>query len=386
MGELNPGWKRWRFEQMAISVKDRVDDPSEAGVEHYIGLEHLDSDSLKIRRWGSPDDVSATKLVFRSGDIIFGRRRAYQRKLGVAEFHGIASAHALVLRANPKVALPGFLPFFMQSDLFMELAQQISVGSLSPTINWRTLARQEFALPPLEEQRRLVVLFRRVEDCLQALDNARLKLRSQRLSLLEAFVESAEHSISLSGVLSDTAYGSSTRASTERGPSGIPILRIPNVLRDEVDLSDLKYVAMNDAEVDRYGVNAGDVLLVRTNGNPDYVGRAVAVGDLPEQCVYASYLIRLRFLTDTVLPQYVVAMLNSPSVRQRLRGSVRSSAGNYNLNTMGIRRQRIPSASLSTQRDLVAKLSQMSDAITAISSRKRQLMEFKSKLLTETLS
>ena len=131
MGELKPGWSRWRFDQMAMSVNDRVDDPSQAGVEHYVGLEHLDSESLKIRRWGSPDDVSATKLLFQPGDIIFGRRRAYQRKLGVAEFHGIASAHSLVLRAKRGVVLPEFLPFFMQSDLFMELAQRISVGSLS---------------------------------------------------------------------------------------------------------------------------------------------------------------------------------------------------------------------------------------------------------------
>ncbi len=152
---MKPGWRRWRFEDIAASINQRVDDPTKAGVDYYVGLEHLDSDSMKIRRWGSPEDVSATKLLFEPGDVIFGRRRAYQRKLGVAEFRGIASAHSLVLRAKPNVALPEFLPFFMQSDLFMERAQRISVGSLSPTINWRTLAKEEFALPPLDEQRRL---------------------------------------------------------------------------------------------------------------------------------------------------------------------------------------------------------------------------------------
>ncbi|TMW74614.1 type I restriction endonuclease subunit S, partial [Thauera sp. UPWRP] len=120
--QLKPGWKVWRFDQIATNVNERVDNPSESGMEHYVGLEHLDSDSLKIRRWGSPDDVEATKLVFRKGDIIFGRRRAYQRKLGVAEFDGICSAHAMVLRAKPDVVLPEFLPFFMQSDVFMNRA------------------------------------------------------------------------------------------------------------------------------------------------------------------------------------------------------------------------------------------------------------------------
>lgn len=155
MTELKPGWQRVKFAEIAECINDRVDDPSAAGVERYVGLEHLDPESLSIRRWGSPEDVESTKLRFKAGDIIFGKRRAYQRKLAVADFEGICSAHAMVLRAKPDAVLPGFLPFFMQSDLFMRRAVEISVGSLSPTINWKTLQQQEFALPLLEEQRRL---------------------------------------------------------------------------------------------------------------------------------------------------------------------------------------------------------------------------------------
>lgn len=162
---LKLGWNVWRFDQMAMNVNVRIDNPSESGTEHYIGLEHLDAYSLKIRRWGTPGDVEATKLMFKKGDIIFGRRRAYQRKLGVAEFDGICSAHAMVLRAKEEVVLPEFLPFFMQSDLFMNRAVEISVGSLSPTINWKAMAVQEFALPPLSEQSKIAEL-------LLAIDNA----------------------------------------------------------------------------------------------------------------------------------------------------------------------------------------------------------------------
>ena len=132
---LKPGWKVWRFDQMATNVNVRIDNPSESGMEHYVGLEHLDADSLKIRRWGTPDDVEATKLLFKKGDIIFGRRRAYQRKLGVAEFDGICSAHAMVLRAKPDVAIAGIRPrrlnaqrhqitVFGGSDAFFERSRQ----------------------------------------------------------------------------------------------------------------------------------------------------------------------------------------------------------------------------------------------------------------------
>jgi hypothetical protein len=153
--EVPDGWLTVRFDQMADCISERVDHPAEAGVEHYVGLEHLDPESLKIRRWGEPTDVSATKLLFQPGDVIFGRRRAYQRKLAVAEFEGICSAHALVLRAREDVVEKDFLPLFMQSEVFFERALGISVGSLSPTINWKTLAKQEFAIPLKAEQRRI---------------------------------------------------------------------------------------------------------------------------------------------------------------------------------------------------------------------------------------
>src|SRR5690606_499977 len=188
--KLKPGWKVWRFDQIATNVNVRIDNPSESGMEHYVGLEHLDPDSLRIRRWGSPDDVEATKLVFKKGDIIFGRRRAYQRKLGVAEFDGICSAHAMVLRAKPEVVLPEFLPFFMQSDRFMNRAVEISVGSLSPTINWKTLAVQEFALPPLEEQRRMVLMLSTLEENLVALDSALASATALQSSRLEDALDS----------------------------------------------------------------------------------------------------------------------------------------------------------------------------------------------------
>ena len=185
MEGLKPGWRRWRFEQMATNLNVRVDDPSEAGVDYYVGLEHLDSDSLKIRRWGSPEDVSATKLLFEPGDIIFGRRRAYQRKLGVAEWRGIASAHSLVLRAKPDVVLPELLPFFMQSDLFMDRAQRISVGSLSPTINWKTLAKQEFALPPLEERRRIARAIQKSADLWVLLQDSIFEAQRMRATAID---------------------------------------------------------------------------------------------------------------------------------------------------------------------------------------------------------
>ena len=189
-GPAQPGWQMTRFDEMAMLVNDRVDDPKNADVDRYVGLQHLDPESLTIRRWGSPIDVTATKLQFRKGDIIFGRRRAYQRKLAIADFEGICSAHAMVLRAKPAVVLAEFLPFFMQSELFMERAQRISVGSLSPTINWKTLAKQRFALPPLRTQSKIAAVLTRIELACEAVRSTTEAMRSLRMAHLDRFFAS----------------------------------------------------------------------------------------------------------------------------------------------------------------------------------------------------
>lgn len=172
---LKPGWKMVKFGDIAQNVAVRVD-PADAKTDVYVGLEHLDPSTIHLRQWGHPSDVTGQKLAFKKGDVIFGRRRAYQRKLAVAEFDGICSAHAMVVRAKPKMILPEFLPFFLQSDMFMERAIEISVGSLSPTINWKTLKVQEFPLPPLDEQKRIAEILWAADEAAEAYESVLLSL------------------------------------------------------------------------------------------------------------------------------------------------------------------------------------------------------------------
>lgn len=383
MASPKPGWKRVKFGDIAQCVNDRVDDPKAAGVERYVGLEHLDPESLSIRRWGTPDEVESTKLRFKPGDIIFGKRRAYQRKLAVADFEGICSAHAMVLRAKPNVVLPEFLPFFMQSDLFMDRAVAISVGSLSPTINWKTLAAEEFALPPWEEQRRIAGLAASsfpTWECYRESERAAAKVAQ---SIIEDTIAASTNRVAIGAVIADIAYGCSQKSSYQTG--GCPILRIPNVLREELDLSDLQHIdGLSGGELARYSVGQGDVLLVRTNGNPDYVGRSVVIPALSEPMVYASYLLRVRS-NGRILPEYLSLMLNAPTIRQKLRGAVKSSAGNYNINTAGIREQLIPDHTLATQRELVDRVASVTGAKRELAKRLASLHAMQRALLNGVL-
>ena len=150
-------WSSHKFSDFVENISEKIK-PAESGLEHYIGLAHLDSGSLKIRRFGNPKDISGDKLKIYKGDLIFAKRNAYLKRVAIADFDAVASAHSMVLRAKTDVVLKEFLPFFMLSEIFWEKAIEISVGSLSPTINWRSLAKQEFLLPPKDQQAKLAEL------------------------------------------------------------------------------------------------------------------------------------------------------------------------------------------------------------------------------------
>lgn len=153
---LKKAWTRVAFGDVVRLSRERSSNPEGDRFARYVGLEHIDPGDLKIRRWGETADGTTFTSVFRPGQVLFGKRRAYQRKVAVADFSGVCSGDIYVLEPKNSNLLPELLPFICQTDRFFEHAIGTSAGSLSPRTNWNSLATYEFALPPLQEQRRLV--------------------------------------------------------------------------------------------------------------------------------------------------------------------------------------------------------------------------------------
>lgn len=213
-------WTRVRFDEMAQIITDRVE-PSLATEVRYVGLEHLDPEDLEIHRWGHPSDVKGSKYRVKAGQIIFGKRRFYQKKIAVAPFDCICSAHAMVLQEQLETVAPGFLPHFMLSDEFVDRALLISEGSLSPTIKWRRLAEQEFAIPPLDRQREIA----EVLNCASTAEAAaeRLALASEAVlkNLLRAAFTSRER-VRLGDVADISAGATPARSNPALWGRGVP--------------------------------------------------------------------------------------------------------------------------------------------------------------------
>lgn len=337
---LKPGWKMVKFGDIAQNVAVRID-PAEAKTDIYVGLEHLDPSTIHLRQWGHPSDVTGQKLVFKKGDVIFGRRRAYQRKLAVAEFDGICSAHAMVVRAKPKMILSEFLPFFLQSDMFMERAIEISVGSLSPTINWTTLRVQEFPLPPLTEQKRIAEILWAADEAVDVFTTAAFAIQQLRNALLNDLAAKGHPQMPLGQVLayaSDGPFGSKLK--TEHySDSGAIVVRLQNISPLRYDNSDKAYIPVDYFdELRRYSLHAGDILVAGLGDEAHPVGRACIVPESFGPAINKADCFCLRPQNKMILSAYLCYFLNSNFARKEVmritQGTTRFRINVSNLKTI----------------------------------------------------
>jgi hypothetical protein len=352
-------WKRVAFGDVIESATDRVDDPSEAGVDRYVGLEHLDPGVMTVQRWDTPDKVEAQKLRFQPGDVIFGRRRAYQKKVALAEFEGICSAHALVLRARPDYIDPGFLPVFLSSDYFLDRAIEISVGSLSPTVNWRDLKAQEFDLPPLDEQKGIADLLWAIERHRRALDSSLGKLSEADAAWTREVLSTLAWKQELADVIrTDRPLCYGVVQPGVDVVDGVGLIRVLDLEGGSPDLASLKRVAVEiDAQYRRSRVEPGDVLLSIVGT----IGRSWIVTDDFARCNIARALARISTDRTKMLPTFLQWVLSAADVQQTLSSAAFESA-RKTLNLSVLAKVQLPQLAVDEQLQLLSQRKRFSDA------------------------
>ncbi|MGN9765220.1 restriction endonuclease subunit S [Micromonospora sp. SD12] len=239
----------------------------------------------------------------------------------------------------------------------------IASGSSVPQLNKRDLAPIPLPLPPVEEQRRIAEILGRA-------DELRVK-RRQALAHLDSLAQSVFLDmfgdprlnpqglpvVAFGTMVDEFRYGTSSKSSN----TGSPALRIPNVINGTLSLKDIKTVPTTPAEFDRLRLVDGDILFVRTNGNPDYVGRCAVfderltqgTGFQPNSFIYASYLIRARVNKLRIHPTYAQAFMAGAAGRAALRDRCKTSAGQFNLNVENLGSVPVPVPPLAKQLNFV---------------------------------
>ncbi len=332
--------------RLCLPTKQR--DPSRSpDIEFsYIDIASVDRTTRSIgdvQRLAGRDAPSRARKEVHAQDVLVSTVRPNLNAVALVceELDGeIASTGFCVLRPNPAVLHPRYLYYWVTHPEFVGRLTAVMKGANYPAVTDTDVKDALIPWRPLSEQRRIV-------DLLDAADGLRRKAAAAReraarilpALFMRMFGDPATNPkgwkrATLGDVLVDLRYGTSERSDYDI--DGLPVLRIPNIVRGEIDTSDLKYGSLPSNEVDRLRLQHGDLLFVRTNGNPEYVGRC-AVFDLSDQYLFASYLIRARLQQDEVDPWFIAALLRTSAGRQAMMPFIRTTAGQSNIGMEGLR-------------------------------------------------
>lgn len=385
------GWTTVAFGDVVRQVKDRVD-PDEAGIERYVAGDHMDTDDLRIRRWGMVGDGylgPAFHMRFTPGQVLYGSRRTYLRKVAVADFEGITANTTYVLEPkDPQVLLPGLLPFIMQTEKFAQHSIRESKGSVNPYVNFSDLAWFEFALPPIDEQRHIASLLsalERMRDSHVILLSASSQASTAHLESLLSRNRSKWTDVPASELFSEPPRNGLSPTANSDG-IGLKTVSVGAVSLGGFNPDGhIKYANITRDEAQPFFVRSGDVFAIRGNGNRYLTGKVglcrCAVPDL----FYPDLLIRLRFDVSCIHPEFAVAQWNLPSVHQRLITRAKSSNGIWKINGQDVRAHRLSLPSLDEQKPLLATIAQFQEAVDGIRKRLDEAVQMKSLAVRTTI-
>lgn len=252
------------------------------------------------------------------------------------------------------------------------ITQELLLGKTKvtsiPNLTLEIIGDCPIPLAPIAEQQRIV---ERVEYLFSKLDEAKEKAQSvldsfetRKAAILhKAFTGELtakwreEHGVgmdswnntSLAQVVSGFKYGTSEKS--DYNNTGMPVLRIPNIGDGCVDFSDIKY--LNHSDIDEESqIHEGDILIIRSNGSRDLVGKSVLVPKLDRPHAYASFLIRIK-PSAIVKANYLTLYLNSADARSQMFRKAKSSAGINNINSKELGAISLTLPSISEQMEIV---------------------------------
>lgn len=237
-------------------------------------------------------------------------------------------------------------------------------GSAIPHLDKKLFKELSINLPPLAEQGRIVAkieeLFAGIDAGIENLKSVKNQIALYRQSVLKsAFDFDASTFSALKNLIDKVRYGTSKKCSTEENVNSMPVYRIPNIdfKKGVLDKTDLKFASFDDSEKSSLMLKSGDILIIRSNGSLNLVGRAALVYNTDTNGLYAGYLMRLRIKdTEKLLPKFLLHFLNSGKARAYIEEKAKSTSGVNNINSEEISDLQIPVPTLAEQERIVAEI------------------------------
>jgi len=286
----------------------------------------------------------------KTGDILITTRGDLGKTALVPESYNDANINAqlVLLRANPQQIDPKFLIWCFDTVEVKFQITQLQTGTALQQLPVGKLRKIEIPVPSLEEQKRIAEVLDRAEELRSKRREAiaQLDILTQAI-FIEMFGDPKSNpkgwNLTKVGEIADVQGGLQVSSSRKKYPREVPYLRVANVYRGFLNLSEIKMICATDAEISRTLLEKNDLLIVEGHGNPNEIGRVgLWDGSIPN-CIHQNHIIRARFGTNKIVPIYVCHYLNSPGGRQHLLKSGKTTSG---LNTISVSEVRSTPVSL----------------------------------------
>ena len=381
------GWTTVAFGDVIKKVTDKID-PYDSGLERYVAGEHMDTDDLRIRRWGQigADYLGpAFHMRFKPGQVLYGSRRTYLRKVALADFEGITANTTFILESkDPEILLPALVPFIMQTERFHEHSKKESKGSVNPYVNFSDLDWYEFALPPIADQKKIVRLMQQIQSSLEALFNLINTTQSTKLALFEYLISAKKPDRVPLGdlLLSPPRNGCSPAESPS--PTGHWVLALSAITKWGYEPDQLKPVELSDA-LKASTLQRGDLAVSRSNTR-DLVGLPMVFPEERTDISYPDTMMRLSFDQKSVSTNFMEMCLRSPVVRREIKShAAGTSASMKKINGKNLQKVLVPRLPIVQQEEILAQVEGLNRAVKGATIRWRDAGDLKRQLLEKSL-
>lgn len=370
MSELPDGWAPARIGELAGKIGSGATPKGGAKAYKLAGTPLLRSlnvhfDGVRDEGVAFLDDVQAAKLdsvQVEADDVLLNITGASIGRVAVApeRYAGArVNQHVAIIRTVDGVD-PFFLSRYLASPDAQERILEENYGVTRQALTKGMIEEFPVALPPLPEQRRIVAKLDRLSARSAAARDhlartTKLATRAKQAVLSNLLESAGATTVPLGELVEEIRYGTAKKCDYDTGAT--PVLRIPNLADGRIDTNDLKYADFDQKELRKLALETGDILVIRSNGSLDLVGRSSLVGEECAGYLFAGYLIRVRTDRARCDPSFLQLVMASYAARRLIERLAKSTSGVNNINSAQIASIPVPGCPLEEQHEIVQQAS-----------------------------
>ncbi|MGI8582306.1 MAG: restriction endonuclease subunit S [Chitinophagaceae bacterium] len=409
IGLIPDDWDYVPINKLVLKTQQR--DPSKKPNEKikYVDVSGVDNTLFEVKEYSTfngKDAPSRARKVIETNDIIFATVRPTLKRVAIIKSElndELCSTGYCVLKTDSTKADFRFLYFFLLTEFYIKQIGSLQRGASYPAVRDSDVRGIKIPLPSVKEQQSISYILTLIQTAIQKqeelirtateLKNALMQklftegIKNKKQKQTEiGLVPQSWEVVKLEEVITQIDYGTSVKCSYEETTT-YPVLRIPNIIKGSIDISDLKFGKLNQNEIDKLILSFGDLLFVRTNGVKENAGRCAMYKDEMKQCYFASYLIRIKVKRDFLMPAFFNLYARTETGQRFLSGkAMRTADGKFNINTGTIKSVLVPIPDIKEQEEITLSIESLLRKITNHQTRKQTLTQLFQSMLQQLMT